>query len=172
MCFKPPAGQPFADMQTEIEQLLSSRRRGRRERHSTERRPARGQSDTTSPIRTGTAGSSSRDRGSTILSRGSMSSTPRSRTPDGRRSCSARCSASATRDDADPADATVADGSGPSSVYLVYLAKRGTFYPFAPTGHEQRDTELELRLRSTIGSDLPTEPDLSRWFPLWELPVA
>lgn len=55
--------------------------------------------------------------------------------------------------------------------YLVYLFKRGTFYPFAPTGKEQRDNELELRIGSVVGSDLPIEPDLSRWFPLWDLPV-
>jgi hypothetical protein len=55
--------------------------------------------------------------------------------------------------------------------YLVYLFKRGTFYPFAPIGKERRDNELELRVRSLLGSDLPVEPDLSRWFPLWDLPV-
>ncbi|MHB8437830.1 MAG: PspA-associated protein PspAB [Acidimicrobiales bacterium] len=57
-------------------------------------------------------------------------------------------------------------------LYLVYLAKQGTFYPFAPTTDEQRDTELELRMRSVIGSDLPVESDLSRWFPLWDLPLG
>lgn len=56
-------------------------------------------------------------------------------------------------------------------LYLVYLFKRGTFYPFAPVGKERRDNELELRVRSLLGSDLPVEPDLSRWFPLWDLPV-
>ncbi len=55
--------------------------------------------------------------------------------------------------------------------YLVYLFKRGTFYPFAPVGKERRDNELELRVRSLLGSDLPVEPDLTRWFPLWDLPV-
>jgi len=55
--------------------------------------------------------------------------------------------------------------------YLVYLFKRGTFYPFAPIGKERRDSELELRVRSLLGSDLPVEADLSRWFPLWDLPV-
>jgi hypothetical protein len=54
----------------------------------------------------------------------------------------------------------------------IYLAKQGTFYPFAPTGAEQRDTELELRIRGVLGSDLPVESDLSRWFPIWDLPVA
>ena len=57
-------------------------------------------------------------------------------------------------------------------LFIVYLAKRGTFYPFAPTGEEERDSELELRIRSLVGSDLPMEQDLSRWFPLWDLPVA
>jgi hypothetical protein len=57
---------------------------------------------------------------------------------------------------------------------LVYLFKRGTFYPFAPvdSGKERRDTELELRIRTMVGADLPVEPDLSRWFPLWDMPVA
>lgn len=57
-------------------------------------------------------------------------------------------------------------------LYLVYLYKRGTFYPFAPDGPEHRDSELELRLRAVLGSDLPIEDDLSRWFPLWDLPVT
>lgn len=57
-------------------------------------------------------------------------------------------------------------------LFLVYLAKRGSFYPFAPTGPQQRNSELELRVRSILGSDLPVESDLSRWFPLWGLPVA
>ncbi len=58
-----------------------------------------------------------------------------------------------------------------TSLYLVYLAKRGTFYPFAPTGRQQRDSELELRIRGILGKDLPVEDDLGRWFPLWDLPV-
>ncbi len=57
-------------------------------------------------------------------------------------------------------------------LYLVYLAKQGTFYPFAPTGAEQRDNELELRVKGMLAEDLPIEPDLSRWFPIWDLPIA
>lgn len=60
-------------------------------------------------------------------------------------------------------------GDGP--VRLVYLLKQGTFYPFAPTGPEQRDNELELRVRSFLDNDLPIEKDLSRWMALWEVPV-
>jgi hypothetical protein len=55
--------------------------------------------------------------------------------------------------------------------YLVYLYKRGTFYPFAPLGGERRDNELELRVKATLGGDLPIEPELARWFALWGLPL-
>jgi hypothetical protein len=53
---------------------------------------------------------------------------------------------------------------------LVYLYKRSTFYPFAPTGPKQRDSTFELQVRSAVGADLPVEPDLSRWFPVWGAP--
>ncbi len=56
------------------------------------------------------------------------------------------------------------------SLGLVYLYKRGTFYPFAPTGREQRDSAYELQARSALGADLPVEADLSRWFPVWGAP--
>jgi hypothetical protein len=62
-------------------------------------------------------------------------------------------------------------GTDMRPLYLVYLYKRGTFYPFAPDGKEHRNNEYELRVRGLVGSDLPIEPDLSRWFPLWDLPV-
>ncbi len=60
----------------------------------------------------------------------------------------------------------------PSTAYLVYLFKRGTFYPFVPEGHERRDTEQELKLKSLVADDLTVEADLDRWFPLWDLPVG
>ncbi len=63
-------------------------------------------------------------------------------------------------------------GPDVKALFLVYLYKRGTFYPFAPTGNEKRDNELELRIKSLLGTDLPVEGDLSRWFPLWDLPVG
>jgi hypothetical protein len=53
---------------------------------------------------------------------------------------------------------------------LVYLYKRGTFYPFAPTGDQQRDSAYELQVRGALGADLPVESDLSRWFPVWGAP--
>ena len=60
---------------------------------------------------------------------------------------------------------------GEGSVRMVYLLKQGTFYPFAPTGHEQRDNELELRVRSFLEEDLAMEKDLARWMALWDVPV-
>jgi hypothetical protein len=53
---------------------------------------------------------------------------------------------------------------------LVYLYKRGTFYPFAPQAGERRDNALELQVRGALGDDLKIEPDLSRWFPVWGAP--
>jgi hypothetical protein len=64
---------------------------------------------------------------------------------------------------------SLADEDG-RRVALVYLYKRGTFYPFTPTGPQQRDTAFELQVRSAVGADLPVEPDLSRWFPVWGAP--
>lgn len=54
---------------------------------------------------------------------------------------------------------------------LVYLFKRGTVYPYAPTGPQTRDTALELQVRAALGADIPVEPDLTRWFPIWGAPV-
>jgi len=56
------------------------------------------------------------------------------------------------------------------SLALVYLFKRGTFYPFAPTANEHRDNSLELQVKGVIGDDLKFEPDLARWFPVWGAP--
>ena len=61
---------------------------------------------------------------------------------------------------------------GEGAVRLVYLLKQGTFYPFAPTGDDQRNNELELRVRSFLDGDLPMEKDLARWMALWKLPVG
>jgi hypothetical protein len=53
---------------------------------------------------------------------------------------------------------------------LVYLYKRGTFYPFAPLPGEKRDNALELEVRGALGDDLKMEQDLTRWFPVWGAP--
>jgi len=57
-------------------------------------------------------------------------------------------------------------------VSLIYLYKRGTFYPFVPEpGEDQRrDSIAELRIRDLLVGELPWETDLSRWFPVWGAP--
>jgi hypothetical protein len=61
--------------------------------------------------------------------------------------------------------------TGPAGkLAVVYLYKRGTFYPFAPQGGERRDNALELQVRGAIEGDLKIESDLSRWFPVWGAP--
>ncbi len=52
-------------------------------------------------------------------------------------------------------------------VFVVYLYKQGTFYPFCPTGPSSRDTLMERQVRDAIGADLPIEEDTSRWMPIW-----
>jgi hypothetical protein len=65
------------------------------------------------------------------------------------------------------------DANG-QALYWIYNYKRGFFYPFVPTGAggtNSRDNERELVLKAQAGNELPVEPELSRWFPLWGIPV-
>lgn len=68
-------------------------------------------------------------------------------------------------------------------VYFIYNYKRGCWYPFVPkgtapssaSGNEfkagERSTERELQIKAQIASELPIEPELERWFPLWGIPI-
>ena len=57
-------------------------------------------------------------------------------------------------------------------LYWIYNYKRGSFYPFVPApGDQQRDNERELVLKAQVGSELPVEQELERWFPLWGIPI-
>ena len=57
-------------------------------------------------------------------------------------------------------------------VYFIYNYKRGAWYPFVPApGEQSRNVERELQIKAQIGSELPIEPDLERWFPLWGVPI-
>ncbi|MDX3107246.1 hypothetical protein ACIBO5_11855 [Nonomuraea angiospora] len=53
---------------------------------------------------------------------------------------------------------------------VVYLYKRGTFYPFAPLDAQRRDNALELQVRGALEGEVPLEKDLGRWFPVWGAP--
>ena len=56
-------------------------------------------------------------------------------------------------------------------VYWIYAYKRGAFYPFVPTGENERDNARELELKAKLEGELPIEPDISRWFGLYGAPV-
>jgi hypothetical protein len=58
-------------------------------------------------------------------------------------------------------------------IYFIYNYKRGDWYPFvpAPGGGEERSTERELQLKAQIGEEMPLEPEIERWFPLWGAPI-
>ncbi|MGW4378595.1 PspA-associated protein PspAB [Kitasatospora sp. NPDC004531] len=57
------------------------------------------------------------------------------------------------------------------SLGLVYLYKRGTFYPMCKVpGQEKRDNPLEIEISNLLRNDLRIESDLSRWFPVWGAP--
>ena len=81
-----------------------------------------------------------------------------------------------------------ADRPGAGRVYFIYNFKRGYWYPFVPADGaggsggsggsgdgapdgEQRSTERELQIKAQIASELPIEPELERWFPLWGIPI-
>lgn len=54
---------------------------------------------------------------------------------------------------------------------LIYNYKRGTFYPFAPAEGRNRDNARELRLKAGLERELPFEPELERWYAVWDAPV-
>jgi hypothetical protein len=63
--------------------------------------------------------------------------------------------------------------AGGRRIYFIYNYKRGYWYPFVPdpAGAQQRLTERELQLKAQMASELPIEPELERWFPLWGIPI-
>lgn len=175
VCFKPPAGQPFEQMQADVEQLLAMKDGDA----ATPGAPGASGADS-SAAASAAAATTVRHVGDSygyrwiVIEGGAIEDLVtrvhmvHSSLEDAGWSTQLLCSAFGFV----PSSGTDVADAVSRPLFLVYLAKRGTFYPFAPEGKEQRDTELELRLRSTIGSDLPIEQDLSRWFPVWDLPIT
>jgi hypothetical protein len=58
-------------------------------------------------------------------------------------------------------------------IYFIYNYKRGGWYPFvpAPGDAQERSTERELQIKAQVGDELPLEPEIERWFPLWGIPI-
>lgn len=61
-----------------------------------------------------------------------------------------------------------------NTIHLVYLAKRGTWYPFVPLpgATKERGRERELQLRAVLEPMMPLEPEMDRWYPLWGAPLG
>ncbi|HEY2767207.1 MAG TPA: hypothetical protein VGI76_03065 [Solirubrobacteraceae bacterium] len=78
-------------------------------------------------------------------------------------------------------------GASSAPVYFIYNYKRGFWYPFVPAGasaatsstggyhagaqNGERSTERELQIKAQMSSELPIEPEIERWFPLWGIPI-
>jgi hypothetical protein len=61
---------------------------------------------------------------------------------------------------------------GKDPVYWIYGYKRGAFWPFVPTGEDQkRDNAEELELKAKLEKELPVEQDLTRWFGVFDAPL-
>jgi hypothetical protein len=61
---------------------------------------------------------------------------------------------------------------GKLPVIWIYGYKRGAFWPFVPTGEgQERDNAEELELKAKLEKELPIEPELSRWFGLFDAPL-
>jgi hypothetical protein len=61
---------------------------------------------------------------------------------------------------------------GKHPVYWIYGYKRGAFWPFVPTGDDQkRDNAEELELKAKLEKELPVEQDLTRWFGVFDAPL-
>jgi hypothetical protein len=57
-------------------------------------------------------------------------------------------------------------------VFWIYGYKRGAFWPFVPTGEgQERDNAYELELKAKLERELPIEPDLARWFAMFDAPL-
>jgi AMMECR1 domain-containing protein len=61
---------------------------------------------------------------------------------------------------------------GRHPLYFIYGYKRGKFWPFVPKGDgQERDNAAELELKAKLENELPIEPDLTRWFGVFDAPL-
>ncbi len=56
-------------------------------------------------------------------------------------------------------------------LYLIYNYKDKRFYPFAPTDSKERDNDLEMLVYSIANDELSMESDISKWYPIWDMPL-
>ena len=63
------------------------------------------------------------------------------------------------------------DSKGRPRVLHLQLQARLLVPVRARPGTQARDGERELQVKAMIGAELPIEPELERWFPLWGIPI-
>ncbi len=56
------------------------------------------------------------------------------------------------------------------NLYLIYNYKTNNFYPYIPFDNQKRDTTKELQVLSILKSLISVESDLSKWFPIKDIP--
>ena len=59
-------------------------------------------------------------------------------------------------------------------LYWLCRSKTGRYSPFVvvdDSSQPLRDYPLELRMEAAVRKYLPTERDLSQWYPLWDIPI-
>ena len=61
--------------------------------------------------------------------------------------------------------------------YLIYNDKTDKFYPFVPTSDKSHDTSSkvrnhnqEIKLMEELSDEIMFEKDLSKWYPIWNIP--
>lgn len=69
------------------------------------------------------------------------------------------------------------NGMGSKQQYLIYNDKTDKFYPFVPinenssdTGSRKRNHDQEIKLMEELSNEIMFEKDLSRWYPIWNIP--
>ena len=65
--------------------------------------------------------------------------------------------------------------NGTTNEYLIYNYKLDKFYPFVPINEQQkhRNHSEELKIMSVLADEkkLPFEKEMSKWYPIWNIPV-
>ena len=63
----------------------------------------------------------------------------------------------------------IEDYNNIKSLYLIYNYKTNNFYPYIPN-NSQRDTTKEMQVLSIIKNLVSAETDISKWYPIKDIP--
>ena len=56
---------------------------------------------------------------------------------------------------------------GSDQAYWIYSFRRGAYYPFAPAGTDDQNTQIQFKLESILDGELDLESNKDYWYPLW-----